>query len=72
MTFNYLEGSKIVITIPQALLLSADLSNVGHPEVSEAKLEEAAKILPDEPLVRFALAGVFITVVLVRRRYQFY
>lgn len=44
----------------QALLLSADLYQmIGIPEVSEAKLTEAAKILPDEPLIQFALAELF-------------
>ena len=44
----------------QALLLSADLYQmIGIPEVSEAKLTEAAKILPDESLIQFALAELF-------------
>lgn len=46
----------------QALLLAADLYQmIGIPEVSEAKLTEAAKILPDEPLIQFALAELFFT-----------
>lgn len=46
----------------QALLLAADLYQmIGVPEVSEAKLTEAAKILPDEPLIQFALAELFFT-----------
>lgn len=47
---------------PQALLITADLYQVlGIPEVSEAKLNEAAKILPDEPLIQFALAELYFT-----------
>ncbi|KAF1304239.1 MULTISPECIES: tetratricopeptide repeat protein [Enterococcus] len=47
---------------PEALLLSADLYQVlGIPEVSEAKLNEAAKLLPDEPLIQFALAELYFT-----------
>ena len=59
--FNYLEGvQKDSDYYPQALLLSADLYQMlGIPEVSEAKLEEAAKILPDEPLIQFALAELY-------------
>lgn len=42
---------------PSALLVMADLYQVlGIPEVSEAKLKEAEAILPDEPLIQFALA----------------
>ena len=41
----------------QALLLSADLYQlIGIPEVSEAKLKEAQSLVPEEPLIRFALA----------------
>jgi tetratricopeptide (TPR) repeat protein len=42
---------------PSALLLEADLYQMqGMDEVSERKLEMAKTILPDEPLVHFALA----------------
>ena len=41
---------------PRALLISADLYQlIGIPEVSEAKLLEAQKLLPKESLIRFAL-----------------
>lgn len=47
---------------PQALLVTADLYQVlGIPEVSEAKLKEASRILPDEPLLQFALAELYLT-----------
>ncbi|GEQ48857.1 tetratricopeptide repeat protein [Tetragenococcus koreensis] len=47
---------------PQALLITADLYQVlGIPEVSEAKLKEASHILPDEPLVQFALAELYLS-----------
>lgn len=59
--FNFIEEvPKDSDYYPQALLLSADLYQMlGIPEVSEAKLEEAAKILPDEPLIQFALAELY-------------
>ena len=59
--FNYIDGiPQDSDYYPQALLLSADLYQMlGIPEVSEAKLEEAAKILPDEPLIQFALAELY-------------
>lgn len=61
--FTYIEEvPKDSDYYPQALLLSADLYQMlGIPEVSEAKLEEAAKILPDEPLIQFALAELYFT-----------
>lgn len=47
---------------PQALLITADLYQVlGIPEVSENKLKEASGILPDEPLVQFALAELYLS-----------
>ncbi|MDN6640349.1 MAG: hypothetical protein L0L10_06160 [Tetragenococcus sp.] len=47
---------------PQALLITADLYQVlGIPEVSESKLKEAARILPDEPLIQFALAELYLS-----------
>ncbi|WP_122646781.1 tetratricopeptide repeat protein [Enterococcus mediterraneensis] len=59
--FDYIESvDKNSEFYPEALLLSADLYQVlGIPEVSEAKLNEAAKILPDEPLIQFALAELY-------------
>lgn len=61
--FNYLEEiPKDSDYYPQALLLSADLYQMLEiPEVSEAKLNEAAKLLPDEPLIQFALAELYMT-----------
>ncbi|SFA98597.1 MULTISPECIES: lipopolysaccharide assembly protein LapB [unclassified Bacillus (in: firmicutes)] len=47
-------------SFPQALLLLADLYQMqGLYEVSEAKLLEAKKILPDEVVIDFALAELF-------------
>lgn len=61
--FEFIEGvPKDSDYYPQALLLSADLYQMLQiPEVSEAKLEEAAKILPDEPLIQFALGELYYT-----------
>lgn len=48
---------------PQALLILADLYQVlGMDEVSEAKLKEAARILPGEPLIEFALAELYFSI----------
>lgn len=45
---------------PQKLLVSADLYQLlGIPEVSEQKLLEAQRILPDEPLIQFALGDFY-------------
>ncbi|MBS2969397.1 tetratricopeptide repeat protein [Metabacillus sp. KIGAM252] len=45
---------------PQALLLQADLYQLqGLQEVSEIKLKEAKKLLPDEPLIDFALGEFY-------------
>lgn len=62
--FEYLENiSKESDYYPQALLAIADLYQViGIPEVSEAKLKEVATLLPDEPLIQFALAELFFSV----------
>lgn len=62
--FTYLEKiSKESDYYPQALLAVADLYQViGIPEVSEAKLKEAASLLPDEPLIQFALAELYFSV----------
>ncbi len=47
---------------PEALLLLADLYQVlGIPEVSENKLLEAARIIPEEPLIQFALAELYFS-----------
>ena len=62
--FDYLERiSKDSEYYPQALLAIADLYQViGIPEVSEAKLKEAAVLLPEEPLIQFALAELYFSV----------
>ena len=49
-------------TYPQALLVEADYYLLNDlPEVSLQKLEEANDILPDEPVILFALAEVYYT-----------
>ncbi|MGM9903872.1 hypothetical protein A5844_000364 [Enterococcus sp. 10A9_DIV0425] len=62
--FDYLEKiTKESEYYPQALLAIADLYQViGIPEVSEAKLKEAALLLPEEPLIQFALAELYFSV----------
>lgn len=62
--FEYLEKiTKESDFYPQSLLALADLYQViGIPEVSEAKLKEAASLLPDEPLIQFALAELYFSV----------
>src|SRR5699024_12769564 len=51
------------LPISQALLILADLYQVlGMTEVSEAKLKEAARILPDESLIEFALAELYFSI----------
>lgn len=56
--FDYLE--KIPETsenYPESLMVMADLYQVlGIPEVSEAKLLQAKALLPEEPMITFALA----------------
>lgn len=62
--FDYLERiSKESDYYPQALLAIADLYQViGIPEVSEVKLKEAAVLLPEEPLIQFALAELYFSI----------
>lgn len=59
--FVYLEKvNKESDSYVQSLLVTADLYQViGIPEVSEAKLKEAQRILPDEPLIQFALGELY-------------
>src|SRR5699024_2721167 len=46
----------------QSLLVQADYYHLnGLPEVSIQKLEEAEEVLPEEPVVKFALAEVYFT-----------
>lgn len=48
---------------PQALLVEADYYMLNDlPEVSLQKLEEANRLLPDEPVILFALAEVYYTI----------
>lgn len=48
---------------PQALLVEADYYLLNDlPEVSLQKLEEANDILPNEPVIQFALAEVYFTI----------
>jgi tetratricopeptide (TPR) repeat protein len=47
---------------PQALLVSADYYTLQElPEVSEIKLKEAKELLPEEPVITFALAELHFT-----------
>lgn len=59
--FAYLEKvSKESDSYVQGLLITADLYQVmGMPEVSESKLKEAQGLLPDEPLIIFALGELY-------------
>ncbi|MFD2305582.1 tetratricopeptide repeat protein [Enterococcus termitis] len=59
--FSYLEKvSKESDSYVQSLLVTADLYQViGIPEVSEAKLKEAQRLLPEEPLLLFALGELY-------------
>lgn len=61
--FEYLEEIPSTSDYyPQALLVTADLYQVlGIFEVSEAKLQEARALLPEEPLIQFALAELFFS-----------
>ncbi len=61
--FDFLEAiGKDNAAYPQALLITADLYQVlGIPEVSEAKLLEAARLLPEEELIQFALAELYFS-----------
>lgn len=58
---------------PRALLISADLYQlIGIPEVSEAKLLEAQKLLPKESLIRFALAELYFSTDRYQEAAEFY
>lgn len=61
--FVYLEKvSKDSDSYVQSLLVTADLYQViGIPEVSEAKLKEAQRLMPDEPLILFALGELYFS-----------
>ncbi|MHC5267560.1 tetratricopeptide repeat protein [Enterococcus sp. LJL98] len=56
------EISKESPYYPQSLLILADIYQIlGIPEVSEAKLKEAQALLPNEPLIHFALAELYFS-----------
>lgn len=61
--FTYLEEvDKESEAYPQSLLVLADLYQaLGIPEVSEHKLKEAKRLLPDEPIIDFALAELYFS-----------
>ncbi|MGX7148863.1 tetratricopeptide repeat protein [Enterococcus ureasiticus] len=61
--FVYLEKvGKDSDSYVQSLLVTADLYQViGIPEVSEAKLKEAQRLMPDEPLILFALGELYFS-----------
>lgn len=57
----------------QALLVEADYYHLNElPEVSIEKLKEAAEILPNEPVVQFALAEVYFTIADYQNAIQYY
>lgn len=56
------EVEKSSAAYPQALLVSADYyQSQDLPEVSEQKLLEAKELLPEEPIITFALAELYFT-----------
>ena len=58
---------------PQSLLVQADYYHLnGLPEVSIQKLKEAEDILPDEPIIMFALAEIYYTTADYQRAIQYY
>ena len=61
--FIYLEKvGKDSDSYVQSLLVTADLYQViGIPEVSESKLKEAQRLMPDEPLILFALGELYFS-----------
>lgn len=61
--FVYLEKvEKDSDSYVQSLLVTADLYQViGIPEVSEAKLKEAQRLMPKEPLILFALGELYFS-----------
>ncbi|EOL44319.1 tetratricopeptide repeat protein [Enterococcus caccae] len=61
--FVYLEKvSKESDSYVQSLLVTADLYQViGIPEVSEAKLKEAQRLMPEEQLIHFALGELYFS-----------
>lgn len=61
--FVYLEKvGKDSDSYVQSLLVTADLYQViGIPEVSEVKLKEAQRLMPDEPLILFALGELYFS-----------
>lgn len=67
---NELEALDLLLTIdetsemyPESLLVQADYYHInGLPEVSIQKLQEAESILPEEPVIKFALGEVYFTI----------
>ncbi|WP_246188245.1 tetratricopeptide repeat protein [Metabacillus lacus] len=58
---------------PQALLLLADLYQMqGLNEVSERKLQEAKKLLPNEPIIDFALGEFYFHKADYKKAYGYY
>lgn len=57
----------------QSLLVQADYYHLnGLPEVSVQKLQEVEEILPEEPVVKFALAEVYFTIEDYQNAIQYY
>jgi len=77
---NELEALDLLQTIDetsaaysQALMVQADYYHLNNlPEVSIQKLEEAEEILPNEPVVKFALAEVYYTMANYQNAIQYY
>ena len=58
---------------PQSLLVQADYYQLnGLPEVSIQKLSEAEQLLPEEPIIMFALAEIFYTTADYQRAIHYY
>lgn len=64
MALSYLEMiPKTSSAYPQALMITADLYQTqGLYEISEAKLKEARALLPDEPVLLYALAELYYSI----------
>jgi len=77
---NELEALDLLQTIDetsaaysQALMVQADYYHLNNlPEVSIQKLEEAEEIMPNEPVVKFALAEVYYTMADYQNAIQYY
>lgn len=77
---NELEALDLIHSIeetspiyPQSLLVQADYYHLnGLPEVSIQKLTEAENLLPEEPIIMFALAEIFYMTADYQRAIQYY